>query len=61
MLVLFIILRLRSSAWLEHWPFKPGVGGSNPLEAILKDSNLGLNSFQFINKRELKLPRILNS
>ena len=25
---------LRSSAWLEHRPFKPGVGGSNPLGAM---------------------------
>src|SRR3989338_2079140 len=26
--------RLRSSAWLEHWTFNPGVGGSNPSGVI---------------------------
>ena len=24
----------RSSAWIEYWPFKPGVAGSNPVGAI---------------------------
>ena len=31
-----ITLWLRSSAWLEHWTFNPGVGGSNPLGAIFE-------------------------
>ncbi len=30
-----VLKRLRSSVWLEHWTFNPGVGGSNPLGAIL--------------------------
>jgi hypothetical protein len=33
------LIWLRSSAWLEHWTFNPGVGGSNPLEAILSHEN----------------------
>ena len=42
---LLFCVRLRSSAWLEHWTFNPGVGGSNPSGAIipkrfLKDSIL---------------------
>ena len=28
--------RPRSSAWIEYWPFKPGVAGSNPVGAIIK-------------------------
>ncbi len=30
-----LLKRLRSSVWSEHWTFNPGVGGSNPLGAIL--------------------------
>ncbi len=39
--------RLRSSVWLEHRPFKPGVAGSNPVGAILKTENV-LNQLNFI-------------
>ena len=39
--------RLRSSAWLEHWTFNPGVGGSNPLEAILEQNEIEKETFCF--------------
>ena len=45
---------LRSSAWLEHWTFNPGVGGSNPLGAIVSHRNIYIEIlFILVMKREV--------
>ena len=33
---------LRSSAWLEHWTFNPGVAGSNPVGAIFNTIEINI-------------------
>ena len=44
---------LRSSAWLEHWTFNPGVGGSNPLGAIylIEQSEIRFSFDKILNSR----------